>query len=54
MTRKHYVSMAKELARVPNVKDRTRLAFLQADLFQRDNPRFDRTRFYAACGIELA
>lgn len=28
------------------------LAFSMSDYFYRNNPRFDRMRFYAACGFE--
>jgi hypothetical protein len=30
------------------------IAYSMADVFKRDNSRFDRERFYTACGIERA
>ena len=62
MSRKHYTEAASILA---TERDRSsdsprtlatldRVARDLADMFKRDNGRFDRARFYAACGIEGA
>lgn len=61
MTRKHYVAMAATIRRVLTASepireaDRAR-AQHTADAFvslaERDNPRFDKARFIAACGLE--
>lgn len=58
MSRKHYVAVAAILAgeRALSTTDaeRRRLDNITrslADVFKRDNGRFDRSRFYDACGI---
>lgn len=46
MTRKHYQALANALANATDLTDaRERIA----DVMAADNPRFDRTRFLAAC-----
>lgn len=59
MTRKHYVAVAAILAgeRALATTDEQRrmtdnIARSIADVFKRDNGRFDRERFYAACGMD--
>lgn len=62
MTRKHYQAFA-EMHRVllinlppdpDGIASHTLLlvATKTADIFAADNPRFDRPRFYTACGIQ--
>ncbi len=58
MSRKHYVAVASVLAadRAIARTDGERrvidnIARSLADVFKRDNGRFDRQRFYVACGI---
>lgn len=58
MTRKHYEAVAAIVAaRLAATDSRTAggvlcdLAADLADAFQAENPRFDRLRFFAACGI---
>lgn len=55
MSKKDYVSIAKALSN--SVKDghvtargRDILAIRMADVFAKDNPRFDSAKFIAACG----
>lgn len=66
MTRKDYVAIAavlrKRVDRLPDqgttLEQRVRLAevleiaYRIADVFQRDNPRFDEDRFLKACGLQ--
>ena len=59
MSRKHYIATAEVLAieRKQATTDGERQAIDNiarglADVFKRDNGRFDRERFYYACGAE--
>jgi len=61
MTRKDYKAFAAEFrplvirsASEPSTEHHTMLLVVgrTADIFARDNPRFDRARFYTACGYE--
>lgn len=59
MSRKHYVEVAAilagDLATASNEGERNKvrgIALSLADMFKRDNSRFDRERFYAAVGID--
>ena len=59
MTRKHFEALARELkARQPSTKDQ-RIGWFQAvsavmSAAEQFNPRFDRKKFYAACGIDVS
>lgn len=55
MTKKDYVAIAALLAGYPftDDQDRISLAHRAADMLQRDNPRFDRTRFLQACAAKV-
>lgn len=57
MTKKHYIKIAAIIAAMPDhaeslrsAKSSTARAF--ADALKLENPRFDRDRFLAACGVE--
>lgn len=50
-TRKDYIATAKILAANPDEVMRAEQARHFADLYAADNPRFDRARFLAACGV---
>lgn len=60
MSRKDYVALAAviagEVASAAGNKDKLRtssnIARSMADVFKRDNPRFDRERFYVACRLD--
>lgn len=59
MSRKHFVAVAAilagERALATTAAERRsidNIARLLADVFKRDNGRFDRQRFYDACGVE--
>lgn len=56
MTKKDYVLIAaaiKAASNAPGYPQRNAfVAFALADALQRDNPRFDRAKFLAACGVQ--
>jgi hypothetical protein len=55
MTRKDYVATAEILSDVSDVVEDVVLYAIAkdfADYFQKDNPRFDREKFYSAIGVE--
>ena len=52
MTRKHYRQFAEMIADVGAIgANATWLAPHVADILAADNPRFDRARFFEACGV---
>ena len=48
MTRKHYQAIAELISRGV---DPVELVHLLSDIFEEDNPRFDRAKFLKACGL---
>ena len=51
MTRKHFRETAEIIKKFPHAK--VTLAQEFAEMFGRDNPRFDRERFYIACDVGI-
>lgn len=51
MTKMHFTYAAKMIAAWPDRTEAVMLAKFCADLFGNFNGRFDRSRFYAACGV---
>lgn len=51
MTKKHFIALAKAIALIDNLYHRGQVAALVADVCRQNNPRFDRARFLAACGV---
>jgi len=54
MTRKHYRNVAEIIKAFPHGSteaSQAKLAQEFAEMFGEDNPRFDRERFYIACGL---
>ena len=49
MTRKHYEIVAAAVASITTRSDRWLIANKLANGFEKENPRFDRDRFIAAC-----
>ena len=52
MSRKHFIDFANEIAAMTNRKEAKATAELVANVANRHNGNFDRSRFMAACGIE--
>ena len=50
-TRKHFVEMAKIISKIVGKQSRKAQAESVAFIFAGQNPRFDKTRFFAACGL---
>jgi hypothetical protein len=51
MSRKHFKAIAAAIAAILDPSDRRRIAEALADVCRESNPRFDRARFLAACGV---
>lgn len=52
MTRKHFILVAEAIKRIENPTERREMAEFNANNFAKLNPRFDRARFFAACGVK--
>lgn len=52
MTRKHFRALAAQIAAVEDRDSRLSLYRTAADMCAAKNPRFCRTKFRAACGID--
>jgi len=56
LSRKHYQAVGEILSHFPEgspTASMSKMAESFADMFARDNPRFDRARFYEACGLGI-
>ena len=51
MSKKHFIAMAREFARIENIECRRQAAEAFAVIAKQVNPAFDRARFFAACGL---
>ena len=51
MTKKHFIQVAKDIAALANRKTAKMHAEFNAALFAKANPRFDKARFFKACGL---
>lgn len=49
--RKHFVEMAKIISQIRGKAPRKAQAESAAFIFTKENPRFDKARFFAACGL---
>ena len=49
MTRKDYIKIAEIIKSMPKVNGALAIEF--SKMLAEDNPRFDRERFYIACGV---
>jgi len=49
MTRKHFEMVAAAVAKITKRSDRWLVANMLANSFEKENSRFDRDRFIAAC-----
>lgn len=52
MTKRHFQRAAEIISAVSDVQQRMLLADAFARFFAAENPRFDRERFLAVCGLE--
>lgn len=53
-TRKHFQQVADLIKEIPDAAKRKELAQHHADIFKKQNPRFDHKRFYTAAGVNEA
>lgn len=51
MTKKHFIALAASLRTIKNLVERKALAENHAVLCAQQNPRFNKARFFAACGV---
>lgn len=51
MTRKHFIALAATIRTITNPVERKAIAELNAVNCAKANPRFDKARFFAACGV---
>lgn len=51
MSKKHFIAMAETISKISDLDERRKQAEFQAEFFAAQNPRFDFSRFYAACNI---
>lgn len=51
MSRKHFITLAKEISYISDVTARKLAALAVANAAGQHNNNFDRNRFYTACGV---
>lgn len=51
MSKKDYIAIAEIITRTVGPRERPLLVWALASYLAQDNPRFDRKRFYLACGL---
>ena len=51
MTRKHFKLIAEQIAMIADLEARMMAAQAVAAACRQDNPRFNPSRFYEACGV---
>ena len=51
MTRKHFKLIAEQIAQIVDLEARMMAAQAVAAACRQDNPRFDPSKFYEACGV---
>jgi hypothetical protein len=51
-TKKHFIGIAAAVSKVSNKTERKKLADFHAKNFAADNPRFNKEKFLAACGVK--
>ena len=51
MSRKHFISLAAEIASIPNMEARLLAAIAVCRAAEAHNDRFDRARFLTACEV---
>ncbi len=51
MSKKHFIAIAATVSAISDKKEREKQANFQAQICAAQNPRFDKARFLAACGV---
>ena len=51
MTRKHFILVAEIIKRIESLDERRKMAEFNAGRFANLNPRFNKAKFLAACGL---
>ena len=51
MTKKHFIVLAREISHIPDMTARKFAAAAVANAAIQSHDRFDRSRFYTACGV---
>jgi len=51
MTRKHFEMVASAIRKIENLHERRKAAELNATIFAKANPRFNRVKFFTACNV---
>lgn len=51
MSKKHFIVLAREISYITDLTARKLAAMAVANAAAQANDRFDRSRFYAACGV---
>jgi hypothetical protein len=54
VSRKHFIETANTIRAIEDPKERQRFADTHAEIFSKQNPRFDHARFHAACGTKFS
>jgi len=52
-TKKDFIAAAKQIAAMQDKTEAETMAKGFAEMFSRQNPRFDFNRFYSACGVTI-
>ena len=52
MTKKHFKLIAGLISKIENPAEKKAMAELNAATCAKANPRFDRNKFFAACGVK--
>lgn len=51
MTKQHFIALAKAIADIREIQSRRMAATAVAEVAAQFNPRFDKARFFEACGL---
>jgi len=51
MTRKHFILAANLIKKIENIDERRKAAEVNAKIFLKANPRFDKVKFFTACNV---
>ncbi len=54
MSKKHFVKIAQAISEIEDIEQREKMAVAMADVLRGCNPRFNRSIFLSACGVNDA